>query len=869
MAGKKRKETQLTLGDAGIINKPKPFTAFQQAVLDGLATLAIAEDNRSMHLLTGSGVARLLRILEPRFAPTSYDVVSANIGHFMEMVQKQLGGLYSEITTNCPHVKVAASTDGWTSPGGHAFLSLWLDVIDPITFKRVRRCVGCMVFTERHTGQNMHNVLSAVIKRMNVEGWDKLEDCIGSLTTDSAKNVLAITSTDQIEPQKVTEITHGEVPLVGAVIAVYDDTTEDKDFFKAKVKSISLNDDGSVAEIAVWWYDGVGVLDGTGDGFDYKTRPAKVKNPYFGTPDPDDPDQLLGGGVIDKEQLAAKYETRTKAAIFGNPMFESVRSVPGVLSFCCVPHMCNTVLSAVISKKKAKAPARDLYVDDAHVLIKNTMKIAHNLHFMGSACKTLYDEKMKHIMTLPQEAANDVIEIDEEDIDWFSALVGTEQGSSATNRVPKECETRWMSMFNPALQVLSRSKVVREYVGAYNSNTEVGKKCRGNNNPLPELTDDDLVNIAGILTVVLPLKVLNIELQSDEISFGGAWTILRLRMYLNKEKVRKLNDRGEECGELIRVNDLPNIAQRVHKGIFNLLQDKVNSSFGLAQQKCCCVAALLTPGCSKIFQQVNKDIKKENIIDLLNFVDQIYNSDKHITHLREMEARRNDYSDDEVAKSNNIGTDPLQQQLMALLSEGETSDDDVDDPESGIIRKTKEEKIDDAINILPSLEDEWEAYYKEASRINFKQKKHLDIKHIQEWFKDNTSRLGIHRLSFLATSLAPCKITSANDERSFSVAGEITRGKRGSLGGSRTEELLVVGLNSDLCTGDTWHKTQLMWKNEFHPVSKSSGPVSQRSVNHINGTTNVSKATSSFAGLNYYSGESSQKKTRPGPPGRG
>ncbi|GMI45961.1 hypothetical protein TrCOL_g5102, partial [Triparma columacea] len=164
--------------------------------------------------------------------------------------------------------------------------------------------------------------------------------------------------------------------------------------------------------------------------------------------------------------------------------------------------------------------------------------------------------------------------------------------------------------------------------------------------------------------------------------------------------------------------------------------------------------------------------------------------------------------------------------------------------------------------------DEWATYFSEASKIKFDQKTHLDIKHVQEWFRDNAKRLGIYRLSFLATSLAPCKITSANDERSFSVTGEITRGKRGSLGGSRTEELLVVGLNSDLCTEDSWPKTQLMWKNDFQPVSKRSGPVSQRSMNHINGTTNVSKATSSFAGLTY-SGKSSQKKARPEPSGKG
>jgi len=138
-----------------------------------------------------------------------------------------------------------------------------------------------------------------------------------------------------------------------------------------------------------------------------------------------------------------------------------------------------------------------------------------------------------------------------------------------------------MSMIGPALQVLSRSKVVLEYVATYNSNTEVGKRCRGKNNLLPELTNDDLVKIAGILTVVHPLKVLNVELQSDEISLGGAWAIIHLRVTLNEKRVVKINERGEECDDLIPVNELPEIAQRVHRGIFTLLQHKVNSSYGL------------------------------------------------------------------------------------------------------------------------------------------------------------------------------------------------------------------------------------------------------------------------------------------------
>tara|TARA_B110000977_G_scaffold150478_1_gene190813 strand:- start:19 stop:303 length:285 start_codon:yes stop_codon:yes gene_type:complete len=94
------------------------------------------------------------------------------------------------------------------------------------------------------------------------------------------------------------------------------------------------------------------------------------------------------------------------------------------------------------------------------------------------------------------------------------------------------------------------------------------------------------------------------------------------------------------------------------------------------------------------------------------------------------------------------------------------------------------------------------------------------------------------------------------------------------MGGSRTEELLVVGLNPDLCTGNSWHAMQMLWKTEFPPVkralSKRSGSVSQRSINHLNRTTNVSKATSSFTGPNYNSnsnknngGESSRKKARP------
>ena len=75
----------------------------------------------------------------------------ANSAHFSDLVMARLGELYSALVEDCPHAKMAASSDGWTMANGHSVLSLCLDGINPTTYERVRRFVGCLHIKERHT----------------------------------------------------------------------------------------------------------------------------------------------------------------------------------------------------------------------------------------------------------------------------------------------------------------------------------------------------------------------------------------------------------------------------------------------------------------------------------------------------------------------------------------------------------------------------------------------------------------------------------------------------------------------------------------------------------------------------------------------
>ena len=86
----------------------------------------------------------------------------------------------------------------------------------------------------------MNDVLSAGIKRLNVKGWGKLADCIGSLTSDSAANMRKITSAEIMGTREVIEVTRGLLPSVNSVVAVWDESTDDLDFYTAVISSTRL-----------------------------------------------------------------------------------------------------------------------------------------------------------------------------------------------------------------------------------------------------------------------------------------------------------------------------------------------------------------------------------------------------------------------------------------------------------------------------------------------------------------------------------------------------------------------------------------------------------------------------------------------------
>ena len=111
------------------------------------------------------------------------------------------------------------------------------------------------------------------------------------------------------------------------------------------------------------------------------------------------------------------------------------------------------------------------------------------------------------------------------------------------------------------------------------------------------------------------------------------------------------------------------------------------------------------------------------------------------------------------------------------------------------------QKIDDALNIKPTIEVEWEIYLKLVKKFTYNNKSHCTIQHVIDWFRDNVREHGLHRLNFLALSLAPIKLTSANDERVFSFTGKTSSGQRGGMSATKLEQLTIVGKNWDLCPG--------------------------------------------------------------------
>jgi len=155
------------------------------------------------------------------------------------------------------------------------------------------------------------------------------------------------------------------------------------------------------------------------------------------------------------------------------------------------------------------------------------------------------------------------------------------------------------------------------------------------------------------------------------------------------------------------------------------------------------------------------------------------------------------------------------------------------------------------VNIKPTIEEEWEIFSKLLKKISYNNKSHCIIQHVIDWFRDNVREYGLHRLNFLALSLAPIKLTSANDERVFSFTGKTTNGQRGGMSATKLERLTIVGRNSDLCFGKTKFETEELWKRKLPHVraaaAKNKMP-SIRSKNHLKGSTAVSE-TFEFSGF--------------------
>ena len=121
--GTKRSPGQLSLTESGMTAVLKPLSHLEQVMLDSFATLAVAQDNRSMSIFSGAGMARFLSVLRPNYAPASPDVVYEYSACFFDMVVARLGELYSSIVEDCPNIKLSASSDGWTMADGNCVLS--------------------------------------------------------------------------------------------------------------------------------------------------------------------------------------------------------------------------------------------------------------------------------------------------------------------------------------------------------------------------------------------------------------------------------------------------------------------------------------------------------------------------------------------------------------------------------------------------------------------------------------------------------------------------------------------------------------------------------------------------------------------------
>ncbi|GMI03850.1 hypothetical protein TrRE_jg10479 [Triparma retinervis] len=799
--------------------------AREVALLDVNAAIAVCVDNRPLSMYSTPSMKRFIGSLRPSYPPPDGNKIADVSAELANVVRRKTTEAISRIKLDLPFLKANFSTDGWQSPSGHHLESLIINIVSPTSFEHFKGVVGLRKLTGNKSGARMHEQLSDMVAKLRV-GWKDLKSAAYTLTHDSAANMFCITNATEttVIEQNTEEI---NVPALGTDIYVCVDETG---FYLVSVVSVTMDPTNprSIKNMDLHY-----VTDsGQRSTHDF----LFVKDPWWGFVDPANNDIILGAPSLSLTKAPEGWsDDRSASKIFGDPLrVVSETHVPGVFSIACCAHILATVLSIVVEKKRKHLGFGEFFVPEAAQLFKRIETVGTHLHFLGDT--------------------GDKFEAYEK-----CRIFSEGQDSKPHAKCPVETQTRWFSRIPVLRHFLTYQHTIMNYITAFNSS---GKELRRNAKVLPTFTPTDIANLNGILTAVDPYKEMNVLLQSDQISFGGAWHLLCNLVNAPEPSEDNIDDEPAAAHNI----ESTRVAAAFHKGLRGALKRKFKLSYPSSHTSLGVAASFLTPAIARMTKRMHAEhdpdtdtLTHNELSVAFRFADEIYKTEDYIKYLRDS-ATHSDSDGGELDGDSNKSVEgsldpspPAKQVVSSLLSSHLGVFSESEDEEEESAEDVPEMSLDEKLGIRATAKEEIAEYLDLCKNVSLKKKAStkdimdsLSVDSVLAFFKKYTTKHGLHRLSFLATQLCIIKITSAEDERLFSFTGDMSRGKRGSLGPGRMEDLCLVGKMADkFMYGDTVAETEKLWIKELPSVKKAKmtgrGSASKRSKNVIDLSKNVTE----------------------------
>lgn len=157
----------------------RPISVYRQKAITSAILRMIIVDFQAFNIVNNQGFCGLLTTIDP-----SYKLPSRS--HFSQTL---LPAYYDEVVVKVELILeeaeyVSLTTDCWTSNSTQSFMAVTAHFVSA-SWKPVSVLLGCFQFNERHTAENLRNLLLQLVKR-----W-KLDRKVVSISSDTAFNIVA------------------------------------------------------------------------------------------------------------------------------------------------------------------------------------------------------------------------------------------------------------------------------------------------------------------------------------------------------------------------------------------------------------------------------------------------------------------------------------------------------------------------------------------------------------------------------------------------------------------------------------------------------------------------------------------------------